>query len=530
VVAILDQYGNPIRRETLTEPQTARVGALHSEWETHPVRGLTPAKLARILEDAEQGDLVAQADLAEDMEEKDGHILAELGKRKRAILTLDWDIQPPRDATRAEEEDAAWVREVLLDMPDFDDLLLDLLDAISKGYSCAEIAWGRQGREWLPERIEHRPARWFTVDRETRSELRLRTGGLDGEPLQPFGWIVHLHKAKSGYLARGGLVRTLVWPFLFKNYSVRDLAEFLEIYGLPLRLGTYPTGASDEEKATLLRAVVNIGHAAAGIIPEGMAIEFKEAAKGNKDPFEAMIDWCERTQSKAILGGTLTSQADGKTSTNALGNVHNEVRHDLLVSDARQLAGTLTRDLVYPLLALNRGVDSLRRCPRFVFDTAEPEDLKPYAEALPRLVPVGARIPERWVRERLRIPKPEGDEPVLAMPGAPAVAGMRAECPHCRGVAALKMDGEPDHPADQIADRMARDARPAMAEWLAEIEAMLEAAENLAQFREMLLAAYGDLPEERTAQVMAAGIAVAEAAGRFDIENAGWGRREHTDA
>ena len=56
-----------------------------------------------------------------------------------------------------------------------------------------------------------------------------------------------------------------------------------------------------------------------------------------------MMDWCERTQSKGILGGTLTSQADGKTSTNALGNIHNEVRHDLTVSDARQLEGTITR-------------------------------------------------------------------------------------------------------------------------------------------------------------------------------------------
>ncbi len=520
MTTIIDQFGNPLRRSTLSEPQTARIGALHSEWDTHPVRGLTPKRLARILEEAEQGDLVAQADLAEDMEERDGHILAELGKRKRAILTLDWDIQPPRDASRKEEEDAAWAREVLQDMPDFDDLLIDLLDAISKAYSCGEIAWIRQGREWLPDRIDHRPARWFTVDRETRSELRLRTRGLEGEPLQPFGWIVHTHKAKSGYLARSGLMRTLVWPFLFKALSVRDLAEFLEIYGLPLRLGTYPTGASDQEKATLMRAVVNIGHAAAGIIPEGMMIDFKEAAKGNKDPFEAMIDWCERTESKAILGGTLTSQADGKTSTNALGNVHNEVRRDLLVSDARQLAGTLTRDLVYPLMALNRGIDSLRRCPRFVFDTSEPEDLKLYADAVPKLAKV-MRIPARWAHERLRIPEPEEGEALLGSQEETATSAMRSGCPHCTGVAALKMDGEPPHPSDQIADRMAEEAAPAMTEWLGQIEAMLETAESLEEFREMLLAAYGDLPEEQMAQVMAAGIGVAQAAGRFDIEYAG---------
>ncbi|MCY9814236.1 phage portal protein family protein [Aeromonas caviae] len=42
------------------------------------------------------------------------------------------------------------------------------------------------------------------------------------------------------------------------------------------------------------------------------------------------MEWCEHSMSKAILGGTLTSQADGKSSTNALGNVHNEVREEAL--------------------------------------------------------------------------------------------------------------------------------------------------------------------------------------------------------
>ena len=94
---------------------------------------------------------------------------------------------------------------------------------------------------------------------------------------------------------------TLVWHFLFKNYSVRDLAEFLEIYGLPVRLGKYPEGATEKEKATLLQAVLSIGHNAGGIIPRGMEIEFQNAASGQADPFVVMMDWCERSMSKAIL-------------------------------------------------------------------------------------------------------------------------------------------------------------------------------------------------------------------------------------
>jgi phage gp29-like protein len=60
----------------------------------------------------------------------------------------------------------------------------------------------------------------------------------------------------------------------------RDLAEFLEIYGLPVRLGKYPEGATEKEKSTLLQAVLSIGHNAGGIIPRGMEIEFQNAASG----------------------------------------------------------------------------------------------------------------------------------------------------------------------------------------------------------------------------------------------------------
>lgn len=423
MVGIIDVNGNPISTAQMREQQTAKLGFMNQTFAGHPSRGLTPAKLARILEAAEQGDIQSQHELFLDMEEKDAHIFAEISKRKRALLTVDWDIAPPRNPSAKERKSAAYIKELLSDVQNFEDVIQDALDAIGHGFACLEMQWQMLGSEWLPSAITHRPQSWFQFDRATRTQIRYRDGSMDGAQLWPFGWITHVHKAKSGYLSRAGLHRVLAWPFLFKNYSVRDLAEFLEIYGIPIRLGKYFSGASEDEKATLLRAVVDIGHNAAGIIPDGMGIEFVQVAgNGASTPFEYMVEWAEKSQSKAILGGTLTTQADGKTSTNALGNVHNEVRHDLMMSDARQLAGTLTRDLVYPLYALNvGGIEDMRRCPRLVFDFGESEDIELYSKALPPLVSAGVRIPVSWVRDKLRIPEPEGDEPVLttAQPGTP---------------------------------------------------------------------------------------------------------------
>jgi phage gp29-like protein len=99
--------------------------------------------------------------------------------------------------------------------------------------------------------------------------IRLNDGSIDGAELMPFGWMVHKHNAKTGFTGQSGLYRVLVWPYLFKNFAVRDLAEFLEIYGLPARVGKYMAGATDQDKDALFEALVTLGHNAAGIIPQG---------------------------------------------------------------------------------------------------------------------------------------------------------------------------------------------------------------------------------------------------------------------
>ncbi|MFY4035363.1 DUF935 domain-containing protein [Achromobacter xylosoxidans] len=418
---IVDQFGRPITNTHLEEPQTARLGHLQSEWENHPTRGLTPPKLAQILQQAETGDITAQHEMFADMEEKDAHLFSVMQTRRLTVSQLDWSIEPPANATSAEQDEAAFVTEVLQGL-EMEDILFDMTDAVGHGFSPIELGWDTIEKTRMPVTATFRPQGWFRTPISPgldRNELRLRDNSADGESLWPFGWIMHTHRSRSGYIARTGLFRVLAWPWLFKNFAVRDLAEFLEIYGLPLRLGTYnPNTSDDKARATLLRAVIGIGHDAAAIVPEGMKIEFKEAAKGESTPFDSMIGLMERSTSKAVLGGTLTS-GEGEHGTQALGKVHNELRHDLKKSDARQLATTLTRQLVYPILAVNRGRTSLHRCPRLVLDTQQPEDIKLLSDSLPKLVNMGMRIKTDWAHSKLKIPMAEEKDPIL-QPIAPS--------------------------------------------------------------------------------------------------------------
>lgn len=530
---ILGPDGQPIQTADLVEPQTSRLGHLQRELQSHPTRGLTPSRLASILDSAENGDLIAQFELYEDIEEKDGHVASEMSKRRRALM-LDWDIVPPDNATPAEKKVADQLTELLGEIESFEDILFDTTDAIGKGFVCQEIEWHRVERYWLPKTITHRPQSWFSLHRGYRQELRLRTNttvdGIQGEPLNPFGWITHVHKAKSGYIERAAMFRQLVWPYLFKNYSVGDLAEFLELVGV-LRLGKYPASASEPEKATLLRALSSIGHSASGIIPEGMLIDFKEVAPGDPAAFGLMIDWCEKTQSKVILGGTLTSGADGKSSTNALGNVHNEVRKDLRDGDIRQVQGTITSKLVHAIATINGLVpDGLRRAPVFRLSAQETEDLKVFADALPRLADYGARVPVQWTHEKLGIPEPQGDEPVLVPPSRAAAPAPVDQVSQVIAAATARMFGAfpwaalaasptsaQARPPQLMAGRLAADLAPTVDGWIDSIRTLVQDAQSLADIRDGLDQLLPGMTLDQYAAAMAEALRAAELAGRYEV-------------
>ena len=167
-MAILDQYGNAFEQDILHEHQTSSLVHLQRQVAEHPAKGITPARLNEILNAAETGDLVAQHELFEDMEERDGHVFAELAKRKRSMVSLDWEIVAPRNASKEEENAVAYVTEVLQDMGDLEDMLFDALDAISHGFSAQEIEWARIGKDWMHPGQALDAVRLFVVPRDGR--------------------------------------------------------------------------------------------------------------------------------------------------------------------------------------------------------------------------------------------------------------------------------------------------------------------------------------------------------------------------
>ena len=542
---IVDMYGNPIELSQLDDPQTSgpTLSYLKRLYDDHPSRGLTPERLAEILADAERFNLLTQSELWWDIREKWGHVGAEMGKRERALLTLERRFIEPDNANRAERKATAFLNDIFdsffavgspmdeepQDAPHIDSIILACADAIGHGFSAQEIAWRQDGAQWLPAEITPRPQSWFRLDILSHSKLRLRDFSADGAVLRPGSWILHKHRSTTGFVSRQGLVRSLAWPYIFATYSIRDLAELIEIYGLPIIIGKHPANSTDIERLTLLRAVKEIGHRAGGIVPDSMTLDVLLQGQGaSGDLYKQMIDWAEQTASKLITG---QHHHGGKTATESL--ERREVKADLTTTDARQIDQTLTA-FGWLILSLNpegSGIDR-RRTPRHKFDTSEAEDIKMLADALPKLIAVGGNFSSKWLNEKTKIPASESDKdklqplPPIQIPNIDDSTldsvNKPKPSPPAATVAALgkTANGEQFYnpsPALIYAETLAAMAAGPMQEWLTIIQNTANDADSLEDLKSKLGHLFDKMPEGPMVDKFKKAMISANLAGRLDV-------------
>lgn len=480
--------GTPFNPETDTgirRPVTARVavGDVNDKFSDYPSNGLTPRRLARIFREADEGNVRAQMELFEEMEEKDTHLFSQMQTRKLAVTGLDWEVQPFSQDER-DKEVADFVDEQLKGIENFDEVLIDMLDAIGKGISIMELAWTVEDGKNVIEDIEYVHPKKLVWD-STTDELKICTGEYpSGVELPENKFVVHKYKAKSGHASRAGIMRVVSWMYLFKNYDIKDWVSFCEVFGMPLRLGKYDASASEDDKKQLMEAIISLGTDAAGIVPSSTMIEFIESQKTTSvEIYEKLARYCDEQISKAILGQTLTSDSGG--GSYAQSKTHDEVRHDLTVADAKALAVTIRRDIIRPLVEFNFGTDV--DIPFFGFDCHEVEDQKEVVEIYKTLAcDMGLEIPKSHIYKKFNIPKPEDGEEVLEPPRT----GISAQPPPMEEAEELKLkqqEGQTEQgQVDAIVSAANKQAEGIFREMVKPIFNMIDKAADMDELQKVL--------------------------------------------
>ncbi|MBN9078203.1 MAG: hypothetical protein BGN87_06295 [Rhizobiales bacterium 65-79] len=416
---LTDQYGRPIEKKTLTtEVAGPTLSGVRSPMTGYPGDGLNPVRLAQILREADQGDPVRYLELAETIEERDPHYLGVLGTRKRAVSQIDITVEPPSVAKEDQAKTdmvAEWLKR--------DELageIRDILDAVGKAYSFTEIIWDFSEGQCRPDKLEWRDPRWFRFERHD-----LTTPVLIGEqgedlPLPAFKFIRAVMKAKSGLPIRSGIARVATWAWMFKAFTLRDWAIFVQNFGQPIRIGKYGPGATQEDRDTLFRAVANIAGDCAAIIPAGMEIAFEQTnfAGDNSKLFGDRADWFDRQLSKLVLGQTATT--DAIAGGHAVGREHREVQEDIERSDCKDLSAILNRDLIRPWIDLEFGPQ--KAYPRLKIGRPDEVDVELVVDSVSKLVPMGLKVGQKQMRDIVGIGAPEDDDELLTAPAAKASA------------------------------------------------------------------------------------------------------------
>ncbi len=491
-MAILDFRGNPVDISKLTKEIAApSVSGVRQVFYEAISTSLTPSKLGQILTAVDQGDATEYLTLAEEMEERDSHYSSVLRTRKLAVSSLKISVEAASEDKRDVEIADAVTK--LTKSEHFRELIADQLDALGKGYSVSEIMWDKSGSQWLPKNYIHRDPRFFIFDRFTGQELRLRDDEdlktnkdkANGLPLDPYKYVVHTPRIKTGMPIRGGLARLVCVAFMCKSYTLKDWMTFAEVFGMPLRVGKYGASATDVQKAALLNAVSQIGTDAAAIIPDSMLIEFQASTSsvGGDKLFAGLADWLDRQVSKGVLGQTTSTDAASTGLGSGVADSQSEVRSDICDDDAFKLAATLRRDLIRPFVDLNWGPPKTDY-PTITLGVEESEDLEMLSRAITPFIDRGMRVGVSAIRDKFGVEEPAEDEEVLKPVGGGGLPPISAD------IAAPDVSAPKDPKAS---DAQAVDPRTALNG--AQVTALLEIVQAVAA---------GSLPRSSGVQMIVA--------------------------
>lgn len=447
--------------------------------------------------------------------ERDPHVYSVLEKRKRAVTSRPWCLDPADESAAAKAAAALVTRQ--FQNVQFNRINKDFLDATNKGFSVGETIWKYQDGEIQLADIKKRNQRRFIFDENSVLKLLTRDDPWRGEYLPERKFIVHSVGSEDGSPYGLGLGNRLFWPVLFKRQDITFWLTFADKYGSPTALGKYPAGASDAQQAKLLDVLRMIAHDTGIIIPEGMTVELLEAKRsGSADVYEPLARYFDEQISKCVLGETMSTTAEGAGMGSSQADVHNEVRIEAAEDDAELLCAALNGTLVRWIVDLNMPgapYPTLKR------DFGKPEDLTQRAKRDQLLRQMGADFTEEYIREtygdgvvwtpgmappgQFAAPPPEGEDP-----GA-AFAERQARGLRLRSTKRTQQDQiELSQGVEKLADKALIQGR------LDALQALLDESGDFAGFTEGLAKLAADAAPAPLAEALARAGFAAHLAGR----------------
>lgn len=315
----------------------------------------------------------------------DGHLSAVIQKRKSSILNTQIEFKRNGKVDEAIGEQ--------LRSPWFQNFLSDLADTIQWGTSTFQFF--RNG-EWigydLIPRKHVNPVKRIILKRQT---------DITGDSFDDYADLVTIGNPRNlGILAKAALY------VIYKRNATADWAQFIELYGHPLKEGIYD-GWDEEARTKMTDDLYNMGGSAVILHPKGTEIKIHDAGSksASSDLYKSFVQYCNDEISKLELGNTLTTEA-GDTGTQALGTVHQKVEDKIERADRQMILNLLNYELtdVFTNLGMNTAGGE------FSFVVPQNKDLSARIQIDMQLKSMGLPISDDYLYETYGIEKPKNYE------------------------------------------------------------------------------------------------------------------------
>jgi hypothetical protein len=213
---------------------------------------------------------------------------------------------------------------------------------------------------------------------------------------------------------RFGLLNKSIPLVLLKTGSLSDLAQYIEIYGQPIRKGTYP-GDDPDAKATLKQALKEAGASYSIVLPEGTTVEIigDHVTNGTGQVHQVLFDQINNELSILWLGNVETT-SNNNGGSNAKAVEQGKQQDEIIRSDLKDMADMLSTDALKLILKSYGYPCSPGDGGRFIYEAEI--DLKELSAKKDVWLAVSGKVPigdDDWYNT-FDIPKPKDYEKLKA--------------------------------------------------------------------------------------------------------------------
>lgn len=404
-MGLLKYFADKLRKPTIGEQSQGRASAFGSEDDANPndfyeeFRG--------------KGGVAEAVDL---MEKYDPKLAGLMQTRKFGVLCL------PREIT-GEGPRSDFVREVFAGIPNMHNILYDALSCISAGFAPVEKVWEEQDGKFIYKTLKN----WNQDKFLFENDSWWINNGFEPKFLADMTkFSILTFQPKNNKPWGSALYHSLYWYWYLKRHSVKFWAVATERFAAPITVGSMGrTSYSDTAVRDVVSSFIKTASKTSApsiAIPEDVEIKFVQAQQaGGLATYEKFINFLDDSMAIAVLGQTLTSNV-GSSGSYSLGQIHNQIRKDILTADVLMLENFVNDQLIKPLLQYNFPDTDTEDIPKWRIVTDDAVDKESLATAIKTLVEAGFdQIPKSYISETFGFPIPDEGEETLT-PRAPAPA------------------------------------------------------------------------------------------------------------